>query len=104
MEVKKGKWVEIHDIILQTSQRAHHLPEDTKQVPLEMRVKGFLLQDAKVGERVKIRTLIGRVIEGELTIDNPRHEFDYGEPVPELLTIGTELKSRLFSERWKDHE
>lgn len=104
MEAKKGQWVEIHNIILQTNERAPQLVEDTKQVPLEMRVKGFLLEDAKVGEKVQIKTLIGRVIDGELIKVNPRHEFDYGNPVPEILTIGSELKRRLFAGRWGENE
>lgn len=98
--VKQGQWVEVHNIVLNPSQRAPQLVEDTKKVPLEMRVKGYLLEDSQLGQVVKIKTIIGRTVEGKLIRENPRHEFDYGEPVPEIMTIGTELKSRLFPERW----
>jgi hypothetical protein len=38
--IKKGSWVQIHYIVLQPSERADNVPEDTKQVPLELWVKG----------------------------------------------------------------
>ena len=30
--IKKGSWVQIHYIVLQPSERADNVPEDTKQV------------------------------------------------------------------------
>jgi 2-amino-4-ketopentanoate thiolase alpha subunit len=45
----KNTWVEIGAVVLQKDERAPNLPDDTKQVPLEMRVKGFLLHDAEKG-------------------------------------------------------
>jgi len=38
---KKGDWVQIQVTILHPEERAPQVPEDTKKVPLEMRVKGF---------------------------------------------------------------
>ncbi len=45
MKAKKGDWVKIHSIVLQPEERAPQVPEDTKKVPLETWVKGFLLDD-----------------------------------------------------------
>ncbi|HBG38663.1 MAG TPA: 2-amino-4-ketopentanoate thiolase, partial [Clostridiaceae bacterium] len=30
--IKKGEWVQIHDIVLKPEERSPHLPEDTKKV------------------------------------------------------------------------
>lgn len=95
MEAKKGQWVQIHQIVLQPHERAPHLPDDTKQVPLELRVKGFLQDDAKIGDEVTIETIIGRKLIGKLEVVNPRYEHDFGEPIPELLTIGREARELL---------
>jgi 2-amino-4-ketopentanoate thiolase alpha subunit len=57
-------------------------------VPYVMRVSGFLLDDAAVGERVRVRTLIGRELSGSLTTVNPSYEHSFGETVQELLDIG----------------
>ncbi|MFN3329232.1 MAG: 2-amino-4-oxopentanoate thiolase subunit OrtA [Fervidobacterium sp.] len=96
MMAKKGDWVQIEKVILSPQERAPQVPEDTKSVPLSMRVKGFLLDEsAKIGNNVRIKTLTGRVVEGKLVAINPKYEHDFGEPVPELLTIGMELRDIL---------
>ncbi|MEL7655211.1 MAG: 2-amino-4-oxopentanoate thiolase subunit OrtA, partial [Bacillota bacterium] len=59
--IKKGEWVRIHKIILQPSERAPQVPEDTKLVPLEMWDKGFLQEDANIGDEVTIETVTGRI-------------------------------------------
>jgi hypothetical protein len=41
--VAKGTWAEIHRVLLAPGERAPNIPEDTKRVSLELRVKGFLL-------------------------------------------------------------
>lgn len=93
---KKGDWVQIHQIVLKPEERAEHLPEDTKKVPLELWVKGFALHDAKLGEEVEIKTVTGRKISGELVAVNPRYIHDFGDYVPELTKIDMQLKSELF--------
>lgn len=98
MKAPKGSWVQIHQIILRPEERAPQVPDDTKQVPLELRVKGYLNADASIGDQVSITTLTGRKLEGTLEVINPRYEYDFGEPVPALLTIGQELREFLFGE------
>lgn len=96
--IPKGTWVQIHQIVLSPEERAPQVPDDTKKVPLELRVKGFLESEANVGDNVTITTLCGRKMEGRLVDVNPRYEHDFGNPVPELLTIGQELREFLFGE------
>ncbi|NPV43624.1 MAG: 2-amino-4-ketopentanoate thiolase [Firmicutes bacterium] len=93
--VQKGQWVEIHSIILKPFERAPQVPEDTGKVPLEMRVKGFLLHDAEIGETAEIETLAGRKVRGRLIRENPEHGHDFGKPVRELLEIGPKLRALL---------
>lgn len=96
MKIGKETWVEIHDIVLKPEERTGNLPEETKKVPLEMRLKGFLLEEAELGDRVKIRTVTGRIVEGTLLKENPVYEHGYGEAfIPELLTIGQNLRAML---------
>ncbi|TYP53792.1 hypothetical protein LZ11_01515 [Thermosediminibacter litoriperuensis] len=96
MQAQKGMWVEIENTVLQPGERAPHVPEDTKRVPLVMWVKGFLeSNEAFLGDRVKVRTLAGRIVEGKLVAINPRHEHDFGDCVEELLQAGEGLKKEL---------
>lgn len=96
MNAKKGDWVQIEVTILNPQERAPQVPEDTKKVPLQMRVKGFLLnENASVGDHVDIQTMTGRIVTGKLVAVNPKYEHDFGDPVPELITIGKELREFL---------
>ncbi|MCX7884630.1 MAG: 2-amino-4-oxopentanoate thiolase subunit OrtA [Caloramator sp.] len=93
---KKGDWVQIHQIVLKPEERTGKLPEDTKKVPLELWVKGFLNHDANLYDEVEITTLTGRKVKGELVLINPRYEYGFGEEyVPELLNIGIQLRGIL---------
>lgn len=94
----KGTWAEIHKIILEPHERAPQVPDDTKQVPLEMKVKGFLTEGAEIGAEATIETPAGRTISGTLTKLNPAYTHQFGQPIPELLTIGRELRDILSHE------
>jgi 2-amino-4-ketopentanoate thiolase alpha subunit len=98
MQVKPGEWVEIHRVILDAGERAPQVPEDTQAVPLEMRVKGFAVQGGSMGDCIEIRTLNGRMMKGTLITKNPSYHHGYGSPIPELLTVGLELKALLEEE------
>ncbi|MGI6258273.1 MAG: 2-amino-4-oxopentanoate thiolase subunit OrtA [Anaerolineaceae bacterium] len=87
---KAGTWVEIQQIVLSPAERAPSVPEDTKKVPYVMRVSGFLLEDAQLGQTTRIKTIIGRELEGELITVNPHYAHSFGNIVPEILTIGTD--------------
>jgi len=92
---RSGDWGEIRFVLLEPGERSPALPDDTKQVPLEVRLKGFLTSDGRVGDDVEIETVLGRRVRGELLglFPSPGHSF--GRPVPELLGIGRELRALL---------
>ncbi|SHJ87128.1 2-amino-4-oxopentanoate thiolase subunit OrtA [Tepidibacter formicigenes] len=96
MNAKKGDWVLIHNIVLKPEERAPQVPDDTKEVPLEMWVKGFINHDASVDDEVEITTMTGRIVRGRLIDINPYYKHDYGKCVPELLKIGLQLKDITF--------
>jgi 2-amino-4-ketopentanoate thiolase alpha subunit len=93
--IEKGTWVEIYNIVLPVNERAPQVPEDTRRVPLEMRVKGFLLVPAAIGEDSEIETLSGRHLRGRLAAVNPAYTHSFGSPVPELSPIGCEVRALL---------
>lgn len=89
----KNDWVEIEILLLDSSQRANTLPKETTTVPLKSYVQGFLVDEKGiVGDQVKVRTQSGREIQGKLIEVSPKFEHDFGQPIPELLTIGSELR------------
>ena len=93
--VKKGQWVQIHSVILSPCDRALQIPDDTKSVSYEMRTKGFLLDDAQIGDEVEILSFASRVIRGELVAVNPTYGHDFGIPIEELIAAGKEFKDIL---------
>ena len=95
----KNTWVEIGGIVLQKNERAPNLPDDTKQVPLEMRVKGFLVHDAEKGGEAEIVTSSGRTVRGTLTEINPEYTHMFGRPIPELSPIAGEIRAILRERR-----
>lgn len=99
--IAKGTWVEIHRVVLAAGGRAPQVPDDTKQVPLEMRVKGFLTTRATLGEEVEILTPAGRRLRGTLKEVNPAYTHGFGPPIPALAPIGGEVRA-LLRERGHD--
>ncbi len=93
--IEKGTWVEIHEVVLPAGERAPKVPADTRDVPLEMRVKGFLVASAALGEKAEIMTPAGRRLCGTLTKSNPPYTHGFGPPIPELSAIGEEVKTML---------
>lgn len=98
-KTENGDWVEIQIVVLGAGQRSESVPPDTAEVPYLARVKGFLFEQAVVGDRVTIETIIGRLVEGTLTAVNPPYGHDFGRPVPELLPVGNELRALLEESR-----
>ncbi|OQY34935.1 MAG: 2-amino-4-ketopentanoate thiolase [Spirochaetaceae bacterium 4572_59] len=92
----KGDWVRIHKIILTSPERATQLPDDTKEVPLEMWDKGFLLNArAREGDEVEIESIIGRNLTGTLLEKNPQFHHSWGSCIPEILQIGRQVRGML---------
>jgi len=94
--IKKGEWVLVHKNVLEPSQRAPQVPDDTKKVPLELWVKGYLQEDANVGDEVTVITRTKRTERGTLLEANPYYKHDYGKFVPELLKISEQVREILF--------
>ncbi|MEY8304784.1 2-amino-4-ketopentanoate thiolase [Anaerosalibacter bizertensis] len=93
-DAKKGSWVQVHQIILKPEERTAKIPEETKKVPLELWVKGYLNEDGDIGDVVEITTLTKRKVKGELVEINPIYDYGFGEEfVPELVQIGEMVKS-----------
>ncbi len=97
--IEKGAWVEIHGVVLSPGERAPQVPTDTQGVPLEMRVKGFLVASATLGDQVEIMTPAGRRVRGTLTAGNPAYTHGFGPPIPELRGIGAEVRALLRKRR-----
>lgn len=92
-QIKKGTWVQIHSTLLQSVERTGKLPEDTKSVPLELWIKGFLKEEAIIGDIVEIETITGRSVKGELIHSNPVYKYSFGNIyIPELLQIGIQAR------------
>lgn len=94
--IQKHSWVQIRTTILEPNERASHLPEETKKVPLQMWVKGWLQHDATLGSIVDVKTITGRIESGVLVAVNPSYMHTYGSFVPEILEIDRIVKSTLF--------
>lgn len=94
--VKKGEWVRIYKVILQPSERAPQVPDDTKKVPLELWVKGYLQEDAEIGDEVEIETVTGRKETGKLLEVNSFYKHDFGNFIPELLAIDKQVRGIVF--------
>jgi hypothetical protein len=90
-----GVWVEIERVVLPAGARAPQVPADTQAVPLELRAKGFLLRDARLGDEVEVETAAGRRLRGTLREINPAYTHGFGPPLPELLAAGHEARARL---------
>ena len=98
-----GDWVQIHSILLSPEERSAKLPEDTRKVPLEMWVGGFLVNDrAEPGEEVEVETAVGRRVRGRLSSARPGYFHTFGATLPELRKIGRQLRTIMRSEAAAD--
>ena len=97
--IEKGSWVEIHQIVLSAAERAPQVPDDTRQLALEMRVKGYLVAPAAVGEEAEIITPVGRRLHGVIREVNPAYRHGFGAPIAELIGIGRRAQALLRKQR-----
>ncbi|XVG95976.1 2-amino-4-oxopentanoate thiolase subunit OrtA [Eubacteriales bacterium KG127] len=89
---KKGDWVRIHRIVLKADQRTARIPDDTQKCDLEMWTKGFLTEDAEIGDEVTVITAVNRKETGKLIEVNPYYTHSYGKFVPEIIQIDKQLR------------
>ena len=96
MKAARGDHVRIRWIVLASGERPESVPADTRATSFVACVNGYLDEEAAaVGDRVHVRTEIGRVLEGELVVVGPRTDHDFGSPQPELLAVGRQLREML---------
>jgi hypothetical protein len=93
--VPAGAWVEIIQVVLPAGGRAPNVPPDTAETDFVARIRGFLVESVSVGDDATVRTLVGREVAGRLTAVNPRNPADFGDPVPELLALGSAARRAL---------
>ena len=93
--VAKGTLVQIYGIVLPAGERAPQVPDDTRQVPLELRVKGRLVASARLGDEAEIITAAGRRLRGVVEAVNPAYSHGFGAPIAELSAIGREARALL---------
>ena len=76
--IDTGTWVEIRRVVLAAGERAPRVPADTQAVALEMRVKGFLMAPAALGQDAVIETAAGRRLRGALVAADPAYTHSFG--------------------------
>lgn len=93
---KKGDYVRIRRQIVPAGERDASVPADTAATPLVMWDKGYIQQDASIGEECTVITRVGRPEHGTLIEESPCYELNYGSFVPEILAIDDQLRKALF--------
>ncbi len=93
---KKGDWVRIHSVVLKAEERTAKIPDDTQKCDLEMWTKGFLQEDAEIGDEVTVVTASNRVEKGTLIEVGPYYTHSYGKFVPEIVEIDKQLREIMF--------
>jgi len=97
MNINKGTFVRIRRTLLQPSERAENLPEDTKKVPLKMWVKGRLLEESELFEYAHIQTVTGRTEYGRVKEVEPPYKHGFGDYVEEILQIREIILNDMYS-------
>ncbi len=99
-----GDWIEMGSVLLEPTDRAENLPEETAAQPLRVWVKGFALCDADLGDECEVETVTGRVVRGRLTAVNPGYTHTFGSPPPGIAGIGRDLRGRVAAYRAADDD
>lgn len=85
-KIPKGTWVEVERTLVSADRRMPVRALDPAKLPSYMvRVSGFLLEDAELGQQVRIRTINGKIHIGKLRIQSPSYGHSFGHTVPELM-------------------
>jgi hypothetical protein len=93
-----GRWVRVHRSELAPSERAGAIPADTASLPFETWTNGWLVEEAALGERTRIRTMTGRIVEGDLVEANPGYTHTFGSPPQALQRAGERAQALLVRE------
>jgi hypothetical protein len=99
--ILKGSYVEIVQTLLDGNERATNIPVDTKNTPLRLWAKGWLIDDSEFGAEASIKTVNGRILVGIITEINPSYKHDFGEFIPEIMFIGAKAKAILWGDEFE---
>lgn len=94
-----GEWVEVERVLLEPADRSANLPPETARQPMLVWVAGFATGRAALGEEVTVETMTGRLVTGRLSAINPGYFHTFGHPIPELVSVGKDLRARLAAFR-----
>jgi 2-amino-4-ketopentanoate thiolase alpha subunit len=94
-----GEWVEVERVLLEPADRSANLPPETAEKPMLVWVAGFAGAEARIGEELTVETVTGRFVTGRLSAVNPGYFHTFGNPVPELIGVGRDLKARVAAYR-----
>lgn len=104
-QASQNEWVTIELTLLLPNERSKNIPEDTSKHPYRAFIQGFLKEEtATVGDEVTVTTLIQREHQGHLLSISPAFIHGFGQPVPELLPIGNELRNLLSDKSGETNE
>jgi hypothetical protein len=96
--IEKGSFVRIRQTLLKPEDRSKNIPEDTRNVPYKMWVKGYLQEAADLFDMVTVKTVTGRYVKGRLKEANPPYKHTYGDFVPEILCLRETILSDVRGE------
>jgi len=94
-----GEWVEVERVLLEPADRSAALPADTAAQPVLVWVAGFAQAEADLGQEVTVETMTGRSVTGRLSAINPGYHHTFGNPLPELIGVGPDLRARVAAYR-----
>jgi hypothetical protein len=95
----EGEWVEVERVLLDPADRSKALPPETAELPMLVWVSGFATTEAALGEDLTVETMTGRLVAGRLSAINPGYFHTFGNPIPELASVGRDLRARLAEHR-----
>jgi hypothetical protein len=91
-----GAWVKVHRIYLPAGERAPEVPADTATVPFEAWINGHLVEEAELGGWARVRTLAGRIVEGQVVEEAPGYTHSFGSPPRALQRASARARDLLF--------
>ena len=101
MFINKGEYVRIRKNLLMPGERLEGIPEDTRETPLKMWLKGRLCYESELFQPAHITTATGRTQFGDLKETSPAYKCSYGQYVDEIL----KMRDIILREMWgKDDE
>lgn len=95
--IKKGTWIEVEETVLESSDRAANIPEETRKTPLKVWIRGFCENDCEISQMVEVKTLTGRILKGRVMSEEPGYYHSFGNYVKEISYIGLQARQILNS-------